>query len=162
MSDPCLCYMSLSHVLDNYIQLILYIYNISQYICDIRIFYLPIIGICIGSKIPISVGPEQQQVVSQLKDTVSVIHRIRQSGFHQNEWYLLNFFIYLFCYSVHLCSRYFCHLRPFLFCFTGTQTTGTERKERGKGGTLCLAFIVQEGERVFTLHHWKSKYTLRN
>ncbi len=44
----CLHYMSLSQVLDNHIQRILYMYNISRYILDIGIFLLPVISIGIS------------------------------------------------------------------------------------------------------------------
>ncbi len=42
--------MSLSQVLDNHIQQILYMYSISRYVLHIRIFLLPIIGIGISPK----------------------------------------------------------------------------------------------------------------
>ncbi len=52
---PCHHYMSLAHVFDYYIQNI--IHKISDDMWDIRIFILPNIGIGIGPKNPILVGP---------------------------------------------------------------------------------------------------------
>ncbi len=49
--------LSLPHVLDNLIQQILYMYNISRYISDIGVFVLSIVGINIGPKNPVSVRP---------------------------------------------------------------------------------------------------------
>ncbi len=49
--------MSLSQVLDNHIQPILYMYNISQYVSDTGIVWLPVTGIGIGPKNSILVGP---------------------------------------------------------------------------------------------------------
>ncbi len=56
----CLHYKSLSQVLDNHIQRILCMCNICRYMSDIGIVWLPSIGIGIGPKSPISVGPYQE------------------------------------------------------------------------------------------------------
>ncbi len=47
---------------DNHTQQILYMYSISQYISDIVIFLILIIGIDIGPKNPISVEPYLKSV----------------------------------------------------------------------------------------------------